>query len=163
MLLCAESLTPDGGDALGGGRYWQRKTLVDVRSDKTFKRTVMEGSFGTWVKQATATPPAEYDLPLAAGLVPNRASRYYMCQDSCATLYFCIQKSGQTNDITTMQIATLPSGFRPQDEVRVACTAQKSDGTFRSGLCYLASDGNLTVILGENAMTVQGQIQFIAS
>ena len=64
-----------------------------------------------WTECATATPPQEYDLPLAAGVITKLPSVYRCNQFGEATYTLFAGTSIDVADGAT--IATLPVGFRP--------------------------------------------------
>lgn len=69
-----------------------------------------DGIWQDWVSIATATPPQEYDLPLAAGV--TWLGRYSKSQDNLAmvTPMFTVA-AGMTDG---QLLATLPAGYRPK-------------------------------------------------
>lgn len=69
-----------------------------------------------WNQISTATPPQEFDLPLAEGFSKHYCASYCKTQDGMVTVSLWIVGSGAANVETT--IATLPEGFRPTELFR---------------------------------------------
>lgn len=68
---------------------------------------------GTWTPIATATPPQEYDLPLAEGKVVNGSCTYRKGQDGRLTLFVAVKRADGA-DLSGVEGAfTLPVGYRP--------------------------------------------------
>lgn len=61
---------------------------------------------------ATATPPQEYDLPLADGWTAHRRSVYFKTQENIVIV--CFQVKNETAQSGEVTLATLPAGFRPK-------------------------------------------------
>lgn len=70
-----------------------------------------DGNWTGWVKTATATPPQEHDLPLAAGVTGT--VRYSKDQFGTVRLSGLISFPSDTTEISIF--GTLPNGFRPQN------------------------------------------------
>lgn len=72
-------------------------------------------NWSKWARIATATPPQEYDLPLADGISTYGKSTYWKTQDGICFINIALYS---TQPITTeFVIATLPAGFRPSVKV----------------------------------------------
>ena len=85
----------------GGANIWQRQIYQDV-----WRQT-------RWVPIATATPPQEYDLPLAEGKVVNGSCTYRKGQDGRLTLFVAVKRADGA-DLSGVEGAfTLPVGYRP--------------------------------------------------
>ena len=69
-------------------------------------------TWGPWVQIATATPPQEYDLPLAAGWSTEGRCRYYKNQFNVVTIELDVNSESYTGGKYSL-VATLPEGFRP--------------------------------------------------
>ena len=69
-----------------------------------------------WQPISTATPPQEFDLPLAEGFSKHYCASYCKTQEGMVTVALWIAGSGAANVETT--IATLPEGFRPTELFR---------------------------------------------
>ena len=62
---------------------------------------------------ATATPPQEFDLPLAEGYTQNNGCKYSKDQFNVVRVTFNLSKSAGTIAGGEV-VATLPAGFRPK-------------------------------------------------
>lgn len=72
-------------------------------------------NWSVWVKIATATPPTEYDLPLAAGYVGMDGWKccYSKAQDGTVLVHVAIRHTSGILPVGNCLCATLPSGYRP--------------------------------------------------
>lgn len=66
-----------------------------------------------WKPLATATPPQEFDLPLAEGYTQNNGCKYSKDQFNVVRVTFNLSKSAGTIAGGEV-VATLPAGFRPK-------------------------------------------------
>lgn len=66
-----------------------------------------------WQPIATATPPQEFDLPLAEGYTQNNGCKYSKDQFNVVRVTFNLSKSAGTIAGGEV-VATLPAGFRPK-------------------------------------------------
>lgn len=76
---------------------------------------------GPWQKLATATPPQEYDLPLAEGItnIVGTESKYWRSQDSTVHVEISVQSASDLPYESL--IGTLPVGFIPtKNQPRIA-------------------------------------------
>lgn len=90
--------------------WWERCGLI-----KASTGTILEWS--DWVKIATATPPQEIDLPLAAGwtIPSNGYGRYRKNQFDEVSISFVLSSTVAVTG--GVQIAALPAGYRPSSTV----------------------------------------------
>lgn len=89
------------------------------------RNTISSGWSGSdWVPYTTATPPQEFDLPLAEG-VSAVSSAYWKDQFGVVTGHFNVLASSSQTGSSTV-IATLPEGFRPSRQANA--TAVVSSG-----------------------------------
>ncbi|MEG0541745.1 MAG: hypothetical protein RR528_05410, partial [Angelakisella sp.] len=99
---------------------------------------------------ATATPPQEFDLPLAAGFVTSDViSTYSKDQFGFVHVSFKVVKStGIAAGATT--IATLPVGFsaKPGHVTHNICTSALFDGKFY--VFFVDELGKITVVVGND-------------
>lgn len=77
-----------------------------------------------WRQLATATPPQEFDLPLAEGLEPIEPCRY--SKDQFGRVLVNIDCNPTTGSVSigenqSLSIGTLPEGFRPDHYTSNAC------------------------------------------
>ena len=88
------------------------------------RKNINSAGWTSWYRFATATPPQEYDLPLAEG-VSAVSSAYWKDQFGVVTGHFnVLASSSQTG--SSPVIATLPEGFRPSRQANA--TAVVSSG-----------------------------------
>ena len=106
----------------GAYSFW-----LGVDSDQAmwFARPVPEDGIPTlndWRKVAVATPPQEFDLPLAEGIIHYNSgtkSTYSKSQDGLVVVHVYCKKSDGTDIVQNDTIATLPKGFRPSANVHI--------------------------------------------
>ena len=99
-LLIVEWHTPLNGNSTRAGDY-----IGTYRS-------ASNPPWSGWAPVATATPPQEYDLPLANGLQKIH-SVYWKDQFNIVSGYFNVQIPNSGGLSSGTQIAALPEGFRP--------------------------------------------------
>ena len=100
---------------------------VDISSSKSgdeWKLLEKNGVWGEWVEFVTATPPQEFDLPLAEGLEPIEPCRY--SKDQFGRVLVNIDCNPTTGSVSigenqSLSIGTLPEGFRPAHYTSNAC------------------------------------------
>lgn len=119
----AAGLPADGinGFAVRGqdGRFvtlWASK----VDSDRTWIGRFFNGDFIGWAPLATATPPQELALPLAAGVVDAGGifrNEYRIKQDGELVFELGVNPAGGGYIVEGTHAATLPVGYRPDKEV----------------------------------------------
>lgn len=110
MLSGSFSLLVEFNSAFGNGC---KQTFTDNNQGITYTRVMSDvapGHWSEWKTLATATPPQEFDLPLAEGLGKYGKCTYWKTQDGICFVNFAVASSGLHNETV---IATLPAGFRP--------------------------------------------------
>lgn len=105
------------------GGFFQH--AVDVIQAAEWYRVDGGGGWGAWTPFATATPPTEYDLPLASGYTTIDGCTCFKTQDSVVTVIGNINHTGGFTGLS--QIAELPIEYRP------AKTKISSYGTYAGG------------------------------
>ena len=100
-----------------------------------------------WTECATATPPQEYDLPLAAGITAMLPSTFYCNQFRDLTYTLFVRPSVNIADGAT--IATLPEGFRPPAGRGSLFECGATTGATRYG-------GNTITVRPDGAMVYNG-------
>lgn len=93
-------------------------------SGNIYSRQSLNGSFWPWVKLATATPPQQFDLPLAEGV--SGAIRYSKDQMGVVRLLGQVELSSAQSGI--ISIGTLPEGFRLEYAVTTVCCGWTDGG-----------------------------------
>ena len=100
-----------------------------------------DGWMGDWVQIATATPPAVYDLPLAAGMSRDCPTRYWKTQEGIVFLSGSVVC--QNGNFTNQLIAALPEGFRPANELFTPATIT---APAHAAALRIETNGNIFVI-----------------
>lgn len=106
---------------------WRVLIATDIQGGKQFY-TIKNGvnPWVEWKTIATATPPTEYDLPLAGGHTSVIGSAYWKNQfGEVGVKMYITHSTGITNSET---VATLPVGFRPTSTITAPCTFIASSG-----------------------------------
>lgn len=101
-----------------------------------------------WQPIATATPPQEFDLPLASGFsnFDNITSAYWKNQFGEMTVILHAKKEQPISDVEIA--AYLPAGFRPSAPQRFLCLGP----TLRKpGFLYVTPDGSIIISFGGGA------------
>lgn len=110
---------------------WDENTIFQlffgVSVGKIFWRRrihISENPWSNWFPLANATPPQEFDLPLAEGLEPIEPCRY--SKDQFGRVLVNIDCTPTTGSVSigenqSLSIGTLPEGFRPAHYTSNAC------------------------------------------
>lgn len=75
------------------------------------------GLISEWVPYAPATPPEEYDLPLAEGISNDGTGKNVYWKDQFNQVHILLFVSNQNPIAPGGTIATLPAGFRPSAQL----------------------------------------------
>lgn len=127
-------------------------TLAYIDGEATLIRYVGEemdtdASNGHWAKLATATPPQEFDLPLAEGWLPIDArygAVYWKTQESIVNISLGLKSDHTVTNGET--IAILPSGFRPKKTLKIPITAVNQNELLVHGYVDInRSDGSIQI------------------
>lgn len=123
-------------------------------------------SFNGWKPVAIATPPQEFDLPLANGIENGgNTSAYWKSQEGIVFVRFSVMKAGshhQNNDV----FATLPEGFRPKQRILFAGIGDLiSAGTgVIAAEIAINTNGTMQLVYANSAPTwIMGEAVFIAA
>lgn len=115
---------------------------------------------------AIATPPQEFNLPLADGIENGgNTSTYWKSQEGIVYVRWCVMKTGgnhQNGDV----FATLPEGFRPKQRILFAGIGDMiSSGTgVIAAEIAINTNGNMQLVYANSAPTwVVGEAVFIAT
>ena len=83
----------------------------------------------SWISKmlATATPPQEFNLPLADGVVSASGIKtvYYKTQEEMVTVLFDVEISASGNPFV---IATLPAGYRSNYGIALVAIGRNASG-----------------------------------
>ena len=116
--------------------------LFNTTAREVICNFTVSGEWIGWISLATATPPQEYDLPMA-NEIPTGTCFYSKTQDGVVTI------RGYLNNImipgNVVVIATLPSGFRPHSLTIVPCYIKYTDGSKLLTHINIDQNGQMTV------------------
>ena len=90
-----------------------KQTFTNYDSGAIYTRVSPKDIWNPWRLLATATPPQEFDLPLAEGYTQNNGCKYSKDQFNVVRVTFNLSKSAGTIAGGEV-VATLPAGFRPK-------------------------------------------------
>lgn len=112
-----------------------------------------------WERVADATPPQEYDLPLADGWTTAYCCKYFKTQDN-----LCIVDCGINGNVVigSVCVATLPVGFRPK-EICVFPGHLYRNGERRAADVLVLPNGEIHVYADTDGIYVSFLCVFIAS
>lgn len=97
-------------------------------SGNIYSRRALNSKFWPWVKHATATPPQEYNLPLADGV-----STLYGCtyrKDQFGNIVVRMAAKMATGSAGIVTIATLPEGYVPAQSTEIPITLVSAGNTY---------------------------------
>lgn len=115
---------------------------LDFIASYATKKLAYRLATGQWAEVATATPPQEYNLPLAEGWIAHRGSVYFKTQDNVVTVYFQVKNAtAQSGEVT---LATLPAGFRPINLIGGSGYCAIPGGKYSPADMKVYPDGNIT-------------------
>lgn len=103
-IIWADSRSPETDE------YYTRVVYASpANANELWKLNVTNATQFSWIKLAPATPPQEFDLPLAEGW--TGLAKYYKTQENICFIELDILKNAtiQNGEV----LATLPEGFRP--------------------------------------------------
>lgn len=128
------------------------------RLPDTLAKKWVRASNGRWAKLSTATPPQEFDLPLADGIIALQPCIYWKNQFEEVTIYGCTY--GEVTEGDT--IATLPEGFRPDHPVEWPASFTGDAGRV-SGTVFISESGIVSIHTTAPAMSVVFAASFLAA
>lgn len=119
-----------------------------------------------WIHIATATPPQEYDLPLAEGWTSqiSGSCRYAKSQENIVFVTFKVVHDEATPASTDTMIATLPEGFWPSALVHSVCI--RSDFVSSGIAVFCTETGGIWIRSSQEIPSgagVAGEIIFVAA
>lgn len=108
---------------------WRLLKATNVVNRDAWENILNSGTWSGWIRIATATPPEEYDLPLAAGWQKEGWSecKYSKTQDGIVHINFATKNTADVPAGTV--IATLPVGYRPTYAVDASAVLSNAAGT----------------------------------
>ena len=129
------------------------KVVVVYPSEQAPQYNILSWSvWSGWKPIATATPPAVYDLPLAAGWGYQQKTCYFKTQDNVVTVNVAINATAvhHSGEI----IATLPEGYRPMQSYEASATLKNPAS---AAALYIDTNGSLQ---NYGADISQGQMMY---
>lgn len=105
---------------------------------------------------ATATPPQDYDLPLAGGI--GGSVRYFRTQESIVYVFGWVTGVQLENDI-----ATLPVGFRPKYNIIATTSASSNDTSDNSVRIRFSTDGKIVAEKADNSNALTNGLSIVGS
>lgn len=143
-IIWADSRSPETDE------YYTRVVYASpANANELWKLNVTNATQFSWIKLAPATPPQEFDLPLAEEMQPLPAygsNKYWKNQFNEVTLTLSVTKTDMnTNDIPNGAfLATLPAGFRPLTPVSGAAYVDRGeDDNVYPGFIIINPDGSV--------------------
>ena len=143
------------------GNQGRKQTYTAYDTGETYIR-VITGNVGDvwtdWEKIATATPPQEYNLPLAEGITTTQRCVYYKDQFD----EVIVKGVANGNIANGVLIATLPVGFRPAYALEYPATFA-ADGDRPAGTISVDIDGTIHAQVVSSSFAVIFSVSFIAA
>lgn len=142
---------------------WREVVATDVLTGDRQRNICNAGAWSGWVKDATATPPQEYDLPLAAGVNRIRKTYYIKKQNGRAQVHFCV--SFQASGFRAVTIGTLPVGYRPSETETDTCVATEAEVDVMGPATVEVLDNGTVQVYGNKPGLIgaTGSIEFTAT
>lgn len=108
----------------------KRMSIMRQNGDyKIYENVLNTGIWAGWKEIATATPPQEYDLPLAEGIIELYPSVYR--KDQFKNILIKLAARINSASKRYINVATLPEGYRPPFDTQVPATLKSvSTGTY---------------------------------
>ena len=127
---------------------WGTQIVFDYNGRAPFFRTFFSfgQSVGDWIKLATATPPQEYELPLADDITNYATSVYHKNQFNEVSLRVSVSATNAIQNGAT--IATLPEGFRPAKAIDTDATGYVSGSSWFACRLVIQPSGVVQVYWG---------------
>lgn len=94
-----------------------KQTFTNYDSGAIYTRVSPKDIWKPWRLLATATPPQEFDLPLAEGITAHSPCTYCKTQEKIVLMRINFLTTSQLTE--SNQIAVLPVGFRPEKLVEM--------------------------------------------
>ncbi|MBM6887871.1 pyocin knob domain-containing protein [Pseudoflavonifractor phocaeensis] len=152
----------------------ETNTIMQIVSNHTntalYKRTWRNASiWSEWLPIPTATPPQEFNLPLASGwsALPGGLATYFKTQESVVCLTLNVGSSTPVSQGNL--IATLPEGYRPSAQIKVPIVYLVSgQSVYSIGHLDVGSDGTIVIYNSQSGNEViseisSGTVVFIAT
>ena len=129
--------------------------LIDTYTSIMWINSTESGIWKGWKPLATATPPAVYDLPLAAGW----GNAYYLsCQyhkNQFNEVTINMVPASTTTSVDGALVATIPVGFRPTHFREYRAEVRWEDDTNSIGTVSISVSGEITLWVSPTGKTVK--------
>lgn len=112
-----------------------------------YRLAIGEDQWGAWKQISTATPPQEFDLPLASGFSNGGGGNSVYWKDQFNQVHFLVSVTNQNSLSSGDVIATLPAGFRPS-KTAIFVLGSLVSAVRKTGSLNVKSDGSI-VYFGE--------------
>lgn len=124
----------------------RRITLTESAGQyRTWTNCTSAGKWTKWMQLATATPPQEFDLPLAEGIAEKVRASYCKTQEGLVVVSGWVTGAAKSSTV-----AVLPVGYRPQ-YVKQLVVPQSSDQSKNdTARIEVYQTGEIKVIMVEN-------------
>ena len=136
---------------------------LDFIASYANKKLAYRLATGDWKEISTATPPQEYNLPLADGITAADAATYCKTQEGIVIVHLSL--SGDIGNWTTL--GTLPEGVRPARTVNLLGFLDAGSTSTRYPIVLLIdSDGTIRTSYlaeGKSGTKVYGTFVFLAA
>lgn len=112
-----------------------KQTFTSYDPGAIYTRVSPKDIWNPWRLLATATPPQEFDLPLADGFVhyePSTKSTYSKSQEGLVVVHFYCKKADGTDIVHNDTIAMLPEGFHSSANVHSPANVSFDGGSVYS-------------------------------
>lgn len=117
--------------------------VIEPASGRIAVNRTDAGHWMEWQYLAIATPPQQFDLPMADGLIQSSASWYSKDQFGQVHVHGAISAGSGSLGWDTL-VATLPEGYRPSAKLESAA-AFASGGENGPGAVAVSTDGTIKV------------------
>ena len=133
-----------------GNGVWGTQMAFDYNDrSPAFRQYYSYGQIvNPWIRLATATPPEEIPLNLAAGISVVASHPALFWKNQFGEVTVVVSASKATPFIDTEVIATLPEGFRPKYTMIFPCVASDTRDT---GFLYMDRLGAIQVSFGSKS------------
>ena len=151
-----------------GNGVWGTQIVFDYNGRAPFFRTFFSfgQSVGDWIKLATATPPQEFDLPLAEGVTSIGAgykNTYSKDQFGIVRVWFSVHF--ESIQASGTHVFNLPEGFRPDSTCYAAAVLSMAE--YYNAIVAIHPSGDALVEHGTIGQTgpinLHGFIEFPAN
>ena len=134
-------------------------------SGRIYSRNALNGMFFPWLPIPTATPPQQFDLPLAEGVTSYGISKYCKTQENIVIVNFAVVFADVKTGSGSYLFANLPSGFRPNGVIVTSAGSWCESPLNRNAVeCDVRQDGGIYISTTEQSIQyVHGQVVFVAA